>query len=78
LTNDLINGTALRPVKSGRTVLLIITFPFCIVTQCVFFAFKKMTTGFSPHYRLAKYCQIDQLQQELDDAFKKADSFGEL
>jgi hypothetical protein len=26
--------------------------------------------------RLAKYCELEQLIQELEDAFKKADSFG--
>ncbi len=78
MTNqDLINGNAHRPVKSGRTVPLIITVAFCPFTHCIFYLKKIMTTGLSPHCRLAKYCQIDQLQQELDDAFKKADSFGE-
>ena len=28
------------------------------------------------NFRLAKYCQLTQLLQELEDAFKKADSFG--
>lgn len=28
--------------------------------------------------RLAKYCQLEQLHQELEDAFKKADSFGKF